>query len=318
MIQCELCLCWQHGGCNDIEKESEVPEKYVCYICRNPEKPRESMRYVHDQEWLYDGKLFHTNYHPPSRQAPVRFDILKQSHTLTGNLLELKRSLHSLNVKINIAANKDHPKMYLWSKKWEQSPPRSSESIAELNAAKIQTIKPPPEHGPATPPNTPATEVKIESPAIAGESSAQQTDAVDQSNVPKNEENQTEKPLTSTDKPAAPKESDSKSSDAPCEKEVEKTPAKEIAAPVQQPIKSAHTHRKLVKQAPNIPEPEAAIDSVECQHRLLEHIQKEQNSIISRMQTIDAQIIGKSEFCLYNKSLARHRINGNVNCRLHI
>ena len=36
MIQCELCLCWQHGTCNGIEKESQVPEKYICYICRNP------------------------------------------------------------------------------------------------------------------------------------------------------------------------------------------------------------------------------------------------------------------------------------------
>lgn len=295
MIQCELCLCWQHGGCNNIEKESEVPEKYVCHICRNPEKARESMRYVHDQEWLYDGKLFHTNFHPPSRHAPVRFDILKQSHTLTGNLLELKRSLHSLNVKINIAANKDHPKMYLWSKKWEQSPPRSNDSVAELNAAKNAT-KPPSDHVPATPPNTPATEVKNEPTSIDGASNAQQTNPVDASNEPKNEEQQTEKPSTSTDKPADTKDGDSKSAAVPNENEAEKAQTKEAAAPVQQPIKPANTHRKLVKQAPNIPEPEAAIDSVECQHRLLEHIQKEQNAIISRMQTIDAQIIGKSAY----------------------
>lgn len=294
MIQCELCLCWQHGGCNGIEKESEVPEKYVCYICRNPERARESMKYIHDQEWLYDGKLFHANYHPPSRQAPLRFDILKQSHTLTGNLLELKRSLHSLNVKINIAANKDHPKMYLWSKKWEQSPPRTNESNAELAAVKI-ALKPPPAHIPAPPPNTPATEIKNEITNIDAESNAQPTGAVDESIVPKNEDNQTEKPLTLADEPAAPEESDSKGSDNPCQKETEKPQSKEIA-PVQQPIKHASTPKKLVKQTPNIPEPEAAIDSVECQHRLLEHIQKEQNSIISRMQTIDAQIVGKFTF----------------------
>ena len=24
MIQCELCLCWQHGYCNGIEMENQV------------------------------------------------------------------------------------------------------------------------------------------------------------------------------------------------------------------------------------------------------------------------------------------------------
>jgi len=55
MIQCELCLCWQHGACNGIEKECQVPEKYVCYICRNPQRGRLSMKYIHDQDWLYEG-----------------------------------------------------------------------------------------------------------------------------------------------------------------------------------------------------------------------------------------------------------------------
>jgi len=34
-IQCEQCLCWQHGDCIDITKET-LPEKYICYICTNP------------------------------------------------------------------------------------------------------------------------------------------------------------------------------------------------------------------------------------------------------------------------------------------
>jgi hypothetical protein len=55
MIQCELCLCWQHGICNGIERESQVPDKYICYICKNPVRGRTSKRYVHDQDWLYEG-----------------------------------------------------------------------------------------------------------------------------------------------------------------------------------------------------------------------------------------------------------------------
>lgn len=120
MIQCDLCLCWQHGRCNDIEKESQVPDKYVCYICRNPEKARESMRYVHDQDWLLDGKLPRATYHTQGTANDAkRTEALKRVNTLTGNLLELKRLMHSLRVKMDIVDNKDHPKLYLWSKRWE-------------------------------------------------------------------------------------------------------------------------------------------------------------------------------------------------------
>lgn len=140
MIQCELCLCWQHGICNGIEKESQVPDKYICYICRNPHRGRESMKYIHDQDWLYDGKLSTTQYHAQNPNQADRFDTLKSSHTLTGNLLELKRFMHSLKVKINIAENKDHPKMYLWSKKWEMSPP-PVESGSQGDAVKVEEVK---------------------------------------------------------------------------------------------------------------------------------------------------------------------------------
>lgn len=57
MIQCDLCLCWQHGHCNAIEGEKDVPEKYICYICRHPYRERPSKKYFHDQDWIKEGKL---------------------------------------------------------------------------------------------------------------------------------------------------------------------------------------------------------------------------------------------------------------------
>lgn len=125
MIQCELCLCWQHGLCNGIENSHQVPENYVCNICKNPYRQRSSQKYNHDQEWLYDGKLPMANYHIPNAKQTARFDTLKQCHTLIGNLKEMKRFMNSLDVKINIAERRGHPKLYLWAKKWEQSPPRT-------------------------------------------------------------------------------------------------------------------------------------------------------------------------------------------------
>lgn len=131
MIQCELCLCWQHGLCNGISNSQEVPEKYVCLICKNPYRQRSSQKYIHDQEWLFDGKLPIANYHLPNPKQAARFETLKQCHTLIGNLTEMKRFMNSLDVKMNIAEKRGHPKLYLWAKKWEQSPPRSTATDAD-------------------------------------------------------------------------------------------------------------------------------------------------------------------------------------------
>lgn len=104
MIQCELCLCWQHAYCNNIERENQVPEKYICYICQNPVRQRSSKKYFHDQDWLKLGTLPTGSYH--SRDEDVlnkRFEKLKKSHDISGGLLELKDYVHTLKVKIKIA-----------------------------------------------------------------------------------------------------------------------------------------------------------------------------------------------------------------------
>ena len=104
MIQCELCLCWQHAYCNNITKESEVPEKYICYICQNPFKQRSSMKYSHDQDWLKQGILPVGSYHCKDDEVlKDRFEILKKSFNLTGSLLELKDFAQTLRVKKKIA-----------------------------------------------------------------------------------------------------------------------------------------------------------------------------------------------------------------------
>uniref|UniRef100_A0A182WC62 MBD domain-containing protein n=1 Tax=Anopheles minimus TaxID=112268 RepID=A0A182WC62_9DIPT len=192
MVQCEMCLCWQHAICQNIRNSSEVPDTYVCSICRYPYMGRASKRYAHDQDWLYEGKLPVAKYHAANSKHVQRFDILKNSHTLTGNLLELKRFMHSLQMKINIAEKKDHPKMYLWSKKWEKSPPR-------------------------------------------GEGGSSMATVVD---------------------------------------------------------KQPHGEGGDQQQMPQIPVPEAPIDPAECQAILLDHIQKQQNDAMGRLQAIEAQIIG--------------------------
>lgn len=314
MIQCELCLCWQHGVCNGIEKESEVPEKYVCYICKNPQRGRESMKYVHDQDWLYDGRLPMASFHRPSPKHAERFDMLKQSHQLTGNLLELKKFMHSLKVKINIAENKDHPKMYLWSKKWERSSPSASQnhqshtvsgieslSTAHMNAPdprkltdsdlniilnedqkNIDTIK-----------TEITSEICIEPPVVSQTPITDGVEVKDESmrtdNIMLNEES---KP--NVDDPA--KTTLSNYVDSSILTDLLTSPGGTsidlVDACKQEQITPTNSRKLQQRSAMNAPQPEAAIDSAECQLRLLEHIQKQQTMAMTRLQTIEAQIIG--------------------------
>ncbi|KAJ8916175.1 hypothetical protein NQ315_016314 [Exocentrus adspersus] len=121
MIQCELCLCWQHAYCNNIERESQVPEKYVCYICQHPLRERTSRKYYHDQDWLKQGVMPTGSYHSRDEETVLkRFEKLKKCHDLSGGLLELRDYMHSLKIKMKIAEAKNHPKLYLWSKSWEK------------------------------------------------------------------------------------------------------------------------------------------------------------------------------------------------------
>ncbi|KAJ2943943.1 hypothetical protein O0L34_g8266 [Tuta absoluta] len=111
MVQCELCLCWQHALCHNIQKESEVPEKYTCSICLNPRRGRRSQRFLHDQDRLYEGLL------PGTRGC----ETLRRSHELSGNLHRVEDALHALRVKYIVATNKNHPKLYLWASDWEHN-----------------------------------------------------------------------------------------------------------------------------------------------------------------------------------------------------
>lgn len=277
MIQCELCLCWQHGICNGIEKECQVPEKYICYICRNPQRGRESMKYVHDQDWLHAGKLPVANYHAPNVKHAERFDMLKQSHTLTGNLVELKRFMHSLKVKINIAENKDHPKMYLWSKKWEKSP------TSELTG--IELLSQPD---------------KSETKFATNETLNQLFGSTETKKDPVKEETSSTIDAATETTASNPE----KSTTTSVKEEVDLTNAKpnefnEEKMMVDQGIlagllnNSSGVNVERTQEPVKIPQPEAAINPAECQLRLLDHIQKQQALVMGRLQTIEAQIIGR-------------------------
>lgn len=280
MIQCELCLCWQHGICNGIEKESQVPDKYICYICRNPQRGRESMKYAHDQDWLLAGKLPVATYHAPNSKHSERFDMLKQSHTLTGNLIELKRFMHSLNVKINIAENKDHPKMYLWSKKWEKSPTNTEltgiEMLAQSEKPKFVTNETL---------NELFSNTDVKKDPVKEEETNAPMEVVTDTNNP-NEDKAAPVPIKEEGDAAL---AESKPNVFGDEKMIVD---QGILANLLNSSGGVNVEQAHETAVVKIPQPEAAINPSECQLLLLDHIQKQQNLVMGRLQTIEAQICG--------------------------
>lgn len=346
MIQCELCLCWQHGFCHGIEKESLVPDKYVCYICQNPQSGRASMKYIHDQEWLYEGRLPVATkqtivaHEPGLDETPPtvppkhkeRFDKLKNSHRLTGNLLDLKRFMHSLQVKINIAENKDHPKMYLWAKKWERSPPPCTNEVPGIEPlAPVVVTSSASEDKKIMMTDSvlndilheedekKVAEVKQEFPA-ADLPTATVDEVLVINDLLNNVEaiKHMEKAAEEIAKTEIKDEAEAVAAagrDVKLSPKVEPDPA--AAADIDGNIldglltSPGGTNIDLVNEikmrtpsqrhnnhvAANIPQPEAAIDPIECQIRLLGHIQKQQMLAMSRLQSIEAEIIGMFVEC---------------------
>ncbi|XP_043480685.1 PHD finger protein 20 [Leptopilina heterotoma] len=253
MIQCDLCLCWQHGHCNAIEKEKDVPDKYVCYICRHPHRQRPSMKYNLDQEWMKEGKLPTLSISTKNNDLAFkqRTAMLKRSYDLISFLFQIQHLLHSLRVKINVAQKKDHPKLYLWAKNWEKflipKPDISPVPILEIieNTETVAEVKKEEND------NTPEIKITTDSDLVKILEDGALADDTKKENF-----------LFS----ALTKSEDKTESDL---KENLKTP---------------------LESKPFIPEPEAPIDPTECRMRLLEHIDHFQNYVASKLTSIEAQV----------------------------
>ena len=82
----------------------KVPEKYICATCQHPRLGRQSALYRTPQYWLLQGAL--PSLGPP--QAPE--DRLGALTSLMADLTSLSGLLHSLQLKLHIAEQANHPK----------------------------------------------------------------------------------------------------------------------------------------------------------------------------------------------------------------
>ncbi|XP_013792164.1 PHD finger protein 20-like protein 1 [Limulus polyphemus] len=120
MMQCEVCLAWQHGDCFDIEEEKQVPQKYVCYACLEPKGQRESFRYKHDQDWFKTGQMTTFSFLNKDALQVSQPAAMKASHDLTASLHDVFKVLHSVKYKLKVLEDDNHPDLKKFSKPWHE------------------------------------------------------------------------------------------------------------------------------------------------------------------------------------------------------
>ncbi|KAM9445023.1 PHD finger protein 20-like isoform 2-T2 [Clarias gariepinus] len=119
MIQCDDCLCWQHGTCMGLYEDS-VPDTYSCYICRDRPAQRQSQRYWYDKDWLSSGHMYglpflEENY---SHQNGKK---MAATHQLLGDVHRVFEVLNGLQLKMSILQAQAHPDLKLWREPWKAS-----------------------------------------------------------------------------------------------------------------------------------------------------------------------------------------------------
>lgn len=124
MVQCETCLTWQHALCLGLgEKEDEVPDGYTCSACAHPKDVRESMKYLHDQEWLTKGKMkIFDSVKSKKEISPEKIEQLKRNNELIERLMLIKKLIHSYKLKrklLDSTTEDSDAKLKLFRNRWD-------------------------------------------------------------------------------------------------------------------------------------------------------------------------------------------------------
>ncbi|KAM4612719.1 PHD finger protein 20 isoform 2-T2 [Polymixia lowei] len=135
MIQCEECLCWQHGTCMGLLEEN-VPDRYACYICRDPPGQRQSLRYWYDREWLSSGHMYGLTF-LEENYSHQNAKKIATTHQLLGDVHHVVEVLNGLQLKMSVLQSKTHPDLRLWCQPWKQAerPWKSYDSYPGTDAA---------------------------------------------------------------------------------------------------------------------------------------------------------------------------------------
>ncbi|MEQ2307456.1 hypothetical protein AMECASPLE_018380, partial [Ameca splendens] len=135
MIQCEDCLCWQHGTCMGL-LEDNVPDRYTCYICRDPPGQRQSLRYWYDREWLTNGHMYGLSF-LEENYSHQNAKKITTTHQLLGDVHHVVEILNGLQLKMSVLQSSTHTDLRLWQQPWKHfdKPRLGSDSCRGSNTA---------------------------------------------------------------------------------------------------------------------------------------------------------------------------------------
>lgn len=91
MIQCECCLCWQHGDCEKLSSEQQVPDSYLCWLCSQANNQLKKLKY---QSWMQSHKSV-LDKHERSLKRKMR---RKQTDSIVDDKQLERDRLNAINV----------------------------------------------------------------------------------------------------------------------------------------------------------------------------------------------------------------------------
>ncbi|XP_049438126.1 PHD finger protein 20-like isoform X2 [Epinephelus fuscoguttatus] len=254
MIQCESCLCWQHGTCMGLY-EDNVPHNYTCYYCRHTAGWRRAQRFLSEPDLLISGHMFGLSC---VKENYSEINASKISHTssLLAHTHGLNQVLSGLQLKFSLLHSPSHPDLQLWRLPWrrEEGPRLTSSPRGEPPACYI------------------SSEHCYQKPGASWEKAEErQTAAVKQ-------EQDTEQ------KEIKPEDVDKKPADATADTNtVMHTDTISIK-------RENHTHADSREHAmTHTAEPRVASEA-ECQLNLLEHVESLHHQISTRMDMIEREL----------------------------
>uniref|UniRef100_A0A0L8HSV0 C2H2-type domain-containing protein n=1 Tax=Octopus bimaculoides TaxID=37653 RepID=A0A0L8HSV0_OCTBM len=117
MIQCEVCMCWQHAFCMNLD-EATLPKKYICSICQNPRGLRPSAKYIYDQDWLKLGQLPGFSFVEADHDESGKVSRILATNSLVGDLHNIIAVLYGTKRQIKLSLSNDKEGLKLWTKNW--------------------------------------------------------------------------------------------------------------------------------------------------------------------------------------------------------
>ncbi|CAG5983927.1 unnamed protein product [Menidia menidia] len=101
MIQCEDCLCWQHGTCMGLLEDN-----------------RQSLRYWYDREWLSNGHMYGLSF-LEENYSHQNAKKITTTHQLLGDVHHVVEILNGLQLKMSVLKSSTHPDLQLWRQPWK-------------------------------------------------------------------------------------------------------------------------------------------------------------------------------------------------------